>query len=67
MWTAKTDQTGRMPGLIYVFAGHIAGFVMWRLIYMYRTATNDFLLSRHEWIQNQEISDMHVVWKKQAL
>ena len=31
MWTAKTDQTGRMPRLIYVFAGrtnHFVGFVM---------------------------------------
>ena len=34
-WTAKTDQTGWMPGLIWVFAGrtcHFVGFVMMRLM-----------------------------------
>ena len=36
MWTAKTDQTGWMPRLIWVFAGHInpfVGFVVQQLIY----------------------------------
>ena len=36
MRTTKTDQTGRMPRLILVFAGRtgdFAGFVMHRLIY----------------------------------
>ena len=36
MWTAKTDQTGQMPRLIWVFAGrtcHFWGFVMLRLNY----------------------------------
>ena len=35
MRTAKTDQTGRRPRLIWVFAGrtgHFVGFVMRRLI-----------------------------------
>ena len=35
MWTAKTDQTGWMPRLIWVFAGHtnhFVGFVMRQLI-----------------------------------
>ena len=31
MWTAKTDQTGRMLRLIWVFAGYV-GFVMKQLI-----------------------------------
>ena len=30
MQTAKTDQAGRMPRLIWVFAGHFVGFVMRR-------------------------------------
>ena len=37
MWTAKTDQTGRMPRFIWVFAGrtcHFVGFVMRQLIFM---------------------------------
>ena len=36
MWTAKTDQTGRMPRLIWVFKGctdDFVGFVVLRLIY----------------------------------
>ena len=36
MRTAKTDQTGRMPGLIWVFTErtcHFVGFVKRRLIY----------------------------------
>ena len=35
MWTVKTDQTGQMPRLIWVFAGHtchFVGFVMRWLI-----------------------------------
>ena len=34
MWTAKTDQPGLMPGLPWVFAGHMGhfvGFVLLRL------------------------------------
>ena len=40
MQAEKTDQTGRMPRLICVFAGcttHFVGFVMWRLNYKYVT------------------------------
>ena len=36
MWTVKTDQTGRMPMLIWDFAGrtgHFVGFVMLQLIF----------------------------------
>ena len=33
MQTAKTDQTGRMPRLIWGFAGHTGHFVMLWLIY----------------------------------
>ena len=43
MRTAKTDQMGRMPRLIWVFAGrtcHFVGFVMKRLILLFvRIAT----------------------------
>ena len=38
MWTAKTDQTGQMPRLIWVFAGctcHFVGFVIQWLICTY--------------------------------
>ena len=40
MWTAKTDQTGRMPRLICVFAGctcHFVGLLMRKLIFGYQT------------------------------
>ena len=40
MWTAKTDQTGCMPRLIGVFAGHtdhFVGFVMRRLKHILTT------------------------------
>ena len=41
-----TDQTGRMPGLIWVFAGdtcHFVGFVMRWLTWLY-AERNDFLV-----------------------
>ena len=43
--TAKTDQTGRMPRLIWVFTGrtgHFVGFVVQRLIYVIQWDTGMF-------------------------
>ena len=45
MQTAKTDQTGLMPRLIWVFAGHIChfvGFLMWWLISKQCSSKKDF-------------------------
>ena len=53
--TAKTDQTGRMPRLIWVFAGrtdHFLGFVMRRLISFWFWFAND----RQKWSPDQNCS-----------
>ena len=49
MRTAKTDQTGRMPRLIRVFAGrtcHFVGFVVRRLLITTWTASSEFGTNR---------------------
>ena len=66
MQTAKTDQTGKMPRLIWVFAGHTYHFVgfasMWLnyYIHMYVLSVNVFRLIWYFWFQ------MYVVAFKRA-
>ena len=43
MWTVKTDQTGRMPRLIGIFAGHTGNFVCFAMLrHIYRGPYTDF-------------------------
>ena len=59
MLTAKTDQTGRMPRLIWVFIGrtcHFVGFVMRRLKFRNVTLSNYQESNFHEMILQIVIS-----------
>ena len=63
-----SDQTGRMPKLIWVFAGrtcHFVGFVMRRLIYWHNKETSSLHLCKftpHECIFFHSIVLLQVMW-----
>ena len=65
MRTAKTDQTGRLPRLIWVFAGrtcHIVGFVMMWLIYRSRNNCGFFSLYSAFWRELGPINFLSQYW-----